>query len=66
MLTREMKIVDAIDNALTRKRESLSAWEINYMNGLRNAYRKSSSLSVKQKSVVTPILKRVGFVISLI
>jgi hypothetical protein len=58
--TREEKIIMAIDSSLTVKRESLTLWEINFLNGLRSAYVKSSSLSVKQKTVVTPILKRLG------
>lgn len=60
MHTREMKIIDAVDRALTQKRQSLTAWEINFLNGLRNAYSKSKSLSVNQKTVATPILKRLG------
>lgn len=60
MVTREVKIILAIDSALSEKRGSLTPWEINYLNGLRTAYVKSSSLSVKQKTVVTPILKRLG------
>lgn len=60
MVTREVKIILAIDSALTEKRGSLTPWEINFLNGLRTAYVKSSSLSVKQKTVVTPILKRLG------
>lgn len=60
MVTREVKIILAIDSALTEKRESLTSWEIDFLNGLRTAYVKSSSLSVKQKTVVTPILKRLG------
>lgn len=59
-ITREEKIIIAIDSALTVRRESLTLWEINFLNGLRSAYVKSSSLSVKQKTVVTPILKRLG------
>lgn len=60
MLTREMKIIQAIDSALTGKRDNLTTWEISFLNGLRTAYVKSSSLSVKQKAAVTPILKRLG------
>jgi len=60
MVTREVKIILAIDSALTEKRGSLTPWEINFLNGLRTAYVKSSSLSVKQKTIVTPILKRLG------
>lgn len=60
MVTREVKIILAIDSALTEKRGNLTPWEINFLNGLRTAYLKSSSLSVKQKTVVTPILKRLG------
>lgn len=59
-LTREQKIITAIDVALTHKRESLTAWEINFLNGLRSAYAKSSGLSVKQKAAAQPIFKRLG------
>ena len=60
MTTREEKIILAIDSALTEKRRSLTPWEINFLNGLRITYVKSSSFSVKQKAVVTPVLKRLG------
>lgn len=59
-LTREQKIITAIDTALTHKRESLTPWEINFLNGLRSASAKSSGLSVKQKAAAQPIFKRLG------
>lgn len=62
MIKREEKIMMAIDTALTKHREKLSSWEISFLNGLRSAYVKSSSLSVKQKTTVTPILKRLSLV----
>ena len=63
-LTREQKVVLALDTALTSKRDELTTWEINFLNGLRSAYIKRSSLSVKQKSTVSPILKRIGLTLS--
>lgn len=60
MTTREEKIILAIDSVLTEKRRSLTPWEINFLNGLRITYVKNSSFSVKQKAVVTPVLKRLG------
>jgi hypothetical protein len=59
-MTREEKMMLSIDSALTTKREQLTPWEITFLNGLRTAYTKSKSLSVKQKTVATPILKRLG------
>lgn len=59
-LTREQKIMMAVDAALTHKRESLTAWEITFLSGLRSAYAKRSSLSVKQKAAAQPIFKRLS------
>jgi hypothetical protein len=59
-MKREEKMIMAIDSALSAKRENLTPWEIGFLNGLRTDYTKKGMLSVKQKTVATPILKRVG------
>lgn len=59
-LKREVTILMAIDNALTFKRTDLTAWEIKFLNGLRSGHMKYSQLTVRQKTTVVPILKRLG------
>ncbi len=57
-LSNEKRIELCIDEALSYKRHQLSKWEIKFLNGLRSGYWKYSQLTVKQKTVVRPILKR--------
>lgn len=57
-MTNEEKIVRAIDRAVDGHRAALTPWEHDFLVSLLKTYRGRRALSVKQKSVALPIVKR--------
>lgn len=61
-LTREQKIVRAIDRALDGHRASLTPWEINFLHSLlmlhRRSWAQTGVLSIKQKNAALRITSR--------
>ncbi|PLC56000.1 hypothetical protein [Photobacterium carnosum] len=59
-MTNEEKMILAIDKIYITKTiyEQLSDWEKSFLRGLSSEYRRRKSLSVKQKNILYPILKK--------
>lgn len=56
----DLKYEMAIDRARDTHRAKLTPWELKFLTGLAATSRSGHGLTVKQKSVAYPILKRVG------
>lgn len=59
-MTNEEKLMLAVDRMYVSKEkyDTLSAWEKSFLQGIASAYKKSKSLSIKQKNTLYPILKK--------
>lgn len=57
-LTREQKIVRAIDRALDGHRAALTPWEIDFLHSLLTIHRQRRELSIKQKNAALKITSR--------
>lgn len=57
--TPEVRMILSIERAIDKKKSQLSTWELDFLTSLAAVYRKKGSLSVKQKNVAYPILRRV-------